>query len=106
VLWKPAIHICFEDNNHGRRHQRDDWPSHGVDAHHSNHQREALGNVPAPEMAAWIATKLGMTVQPVIVTVMLGSFLEEEILEQSRLKALELIEQATGICRLAGNGAA
>jgi len=43
--------------------------------------KEALGDVPPQEMADWIATTFGITVQPVIVTVMLGSFLEKEILE-------------------------
>jgi len=40
--------------------------------------KEALGNVPASEFSVWIATNLGLTVNPVIVTVMLGSFLEKE----------------------------
>jgi hypothetical protein len=56
--------------------------------------KEALGDVPPQEMAAWIATNFGMTVQPVVVTIMLGSLLEREILERDRLKALELLEQA------------
>ena len=45
-------------------------------------------------MAAWIASNLGMTVKPVIVTVMLGSFLEKEQVEQIRLKAFELAAKA------------
>jgi hypothetical protein len=56
--------------------------------------KDALGNVSPQELAAWIATNLGLTVKPVIVTVMLGTFLEKEVLERSRLKALEMIEQA------------
>ena len=54
----------------------------------------ALGNVPPQELAAWMATNLGLTVKPVIVTVMLGALLEKEQLEQTRLKALELVEKA------------
>src|SRR5262249_42601788 len=56
--------------------------------------KDALGNASTEEMAAWIATNLGLPVKPVIVTVMLGSFLEKEHLEQARLKAMELLEKA------------
>ncbi len=55
--------------------------------------KETLGNVPPQKMAAWIAATFGLTVQPVIVTVMLGSLLEKEIQERSRLKAIKLVEQ-------------
>jgi len=55
--------------------------------------KEAVGEASAPELAAWITANLGMTVKPVIVTVMLGSFLEREHLERAKLKALELIEK-------------
>ena len=55
--------------------------------------QEALGETPTPEMAAWITANLGLTVKPVIVTVMLGSFQEKEILEEARLKALQLMEK-------------
>jgi hypothetical protein len=56
--------------------------------------KEALGDVPAQKMADRIASTFSMTVQPVVVTIMLGSLLEKEIIERSRLKAIELIEQA------------
>jgi len=56
--------------------------------------KEALSEAPPQELAAWIATNLGLTVKPVIVTVMLGSFQEKEHLERSRQKAMELIEKA------------
>ena len=45
-------------------------------------------------MADWIASTFGLTVQPVIVTVILGSLLENEIQERSRLRAIELVELA------------
>jgi len=56
--------------------------------------KEALGEATAPDMAAWIAANLGLTVKPAIVAVMLGSFQEKEHLERARLKAMELIEKA------------
>jgi len=56
--------------------------------------KDALGNVPSQEMAAWIATNLGMTVKPVIVTAILGSFLEREHVERMRRTALEMVEKA------------
>jgi hypothetical protein len=56
--------------------------------------KDALGDVTNKEMSAWIVANHGMNVQPVIVTVVLGWFLEKEILERSRLKAIEMVEQA------------
>jgi len=56
--------------------------------------KEAMGGASAQEMAAWIAMNLGLTVKPVIVTVLLGSLQEREILDRSRLKAMDLIEKA------------
>jgi hypothetical protein len=56
--------------------------------------KEALGDVSPQEMADWIATNLGTTVQPVIVMVMLGSFLEKEHTDRIRLAALEMVEKA------------
>jgi len=56
--------------------------------------KEALGEAPAPDMATWIATNLGLTVKPVIVTVMLGSLLEREHLERTKQAAMEMIEKA------------
>ena len=55
--------------------------------------KDAMGEAPAPDMAAWIATNLGMTVKPVIVTVMLGSFMERENLDRTKQKAMELAGQ-------------
>ena len=56
--------------------------------------KEALGNVPPQEMADWIAKNLDMTVQPAVVMVMLGSFLEKEHVERMRVAALEMVEKA------------
>lgn len=57
--------------------------------------KDALGDVPPQQLADWIAIHLSLTVKPVIVTVMLGSFLEKEHIERMRLAALELIEKAS-----------
>jgi hypothetical protein len=57
--------------------------------------REALGDVPVTLLAGWIGTNLGLTVKPVIVTVILGSFQEKEHLERTRQQALELAENAS-----------
>ncbi len=57
--------------------------------------REKMGAAPAPAMADWIATHLGLAVKPGIVKVMLGLFQEREQLEQSRRKALELARQGS-----------
>jgi hypothetical protein len=56
--------------------------------------RETMGAAPAPEMAHWISTHLGLTVKPAIVKVMLGLLQERELLEQGRLKAMELARQS------------
>ncbi len=39
--------------------------------------KDPLGEAQAADMAVWIAANLRMTVKPVIVTVMRGSFLEK-----------------------------
>lgn len=51
--------------------------------------RNALGTVPPQEMVAWIAATYGLTVKPVIVTVMLGTLEEKEHLARSAQQALE-----------------
>ena len=56
--------------------------------------KEGLGNAPPQDLAAWISTTFGMTVKPVIVTVMLGSFLEQEQVDRLRQVAVEMVEKA------------
>ena len=56
--------------------------------------KESLGDVPTAEMVAYLEANFGQAVNPVIVTVMLGSFLEREHTERMRLVALEMVEKA------------
>ena len=54
--------------------------------------REVLGSVSPQEMSDWILTTYGMTVKPVIVTVMLGKFLEVEHVEKVKQSAREMAD--------------
>jgi hypothetical protein len=56
--------------------------------------KEALGDVPPQDLAAYITAQFGIIVKPVIVTITLASLHEKEKLNQSRQRALELIAQA------------
>jgi hypothetical protein len=55
--------------------------------------KEALGDAAPHDLAAYISTNFGMTVKPVIVSITLASFRDQEALRQSRRRAQELIAQ-------------
>jgi hypothetical protein len=56
--------------------------------------KEQLGEPTAEEIAVFVEGTYGLKVAPAIVTVLLASLREREALEQSKRKAMELIEQA------------
>jgi hypothetical protein len=66
--------------------------------------KERLGEAPAQAMADFIESQLGLKVQPAIVTVLLASLREREHLEQSKLKAEEVIQRARAEQAEAGAG--
>jgi hypothetical protein len=55
--------------------------------------KEKLGDVPSTELAAYIQETFGLTIQPITVTVLLGSLLERAILERSSQAIQEQIER-------------
>src|SRR5271156_2554204 len=55
--------------------------------------KEALGDASPHDLAAYISANFGMTVKPVIVSITLASFREQEALSQSKRRAEELIAQ-------------
>lgn len=57
--------------------------------------REQLGDAPSPQLAAFVESTFGLTIQPTIVTVLLASLREREHLELSRRKAQEEMERAS-----------
>jgi hypothetical protein len=56
--------------------------------------KEHLGEASAQEIAVFIERNYGLSISPAIVTVLLASLREREALEQSKRKAMELIEKA------------
>jgi hypothetical protein len=55
--------------------------------------KEHRGEASAQEIAVFIERNYGLSIPPAIVTVLLASLREREALEQSKRKALELIEK-------------
>jgi hypothetical protein len=66
--------------------------------------KERLGEAPAQAVADFIESRFGLKMQPAIVTVLLASLRERELLEQSRRKAHEVIERARAEQAEAGAG--
>jgi hypothetical protein len=57
--------------------------------------KETLGDVPPQDLAAFVQAQFGVTLNPVIVTVLLASLREREYLEQSKRRVLEAAQAAS-----------
>jgi hypothetical protein len=55
--------------------------------------KDALGDAPAQELAAFIRERYGLAIKPPIVTVILGTFQERDALTRSAQAAEERIQQ-------------